>query len=183
MGGIPVTTPTRTAVDLARYTPRFMGLAALDNFCHRGLTDQAQLMACAQRFVGGRNIAIARQLIVWVEPLTESPGESWIRLRILDAGFPRPEAQIRMLDAWGREIYRVDLGYRERRLGLEYDGLADHDSTEDRAHDEERRERLEREFGWATYGFDRSHVLGRRPVVELVVGGLLGMEPRLPRRW
>lgn len=183
VGGIPVTTPTRTAVDLARYTPRFMGLAALDNFCHRGLTDHAQLMACAERFVGGRNIAIARQLIVWVEPLTESPGESWIRLRILDAGFPRPEAQIRMLDAWGREIYRVDLGYRERRLGLEYDGLADHDSTEDRAHDEERRERLEREFGWATYGFDRSHVLGRKPVVELVVGGLLGMEPRLPRRW
>jgi hypothetical protein len=183
IGGIPVTTPTRTAVDLARYTPRFMGLAALDDFCHRGLTDPAQLMACAERFAGGRNIAIARQLIVWAEPLTESPGESWVRLRILDAGFPRPEAQIKMRDAWGREVYRLDLGYRRRRLGLEYDGLENHDSHEDREHDRARRERLEREFGWVTYGFDRGDVLGRNPVVELLVGELLEMEPRLPRRW
>jgi len=183
VGGIQVTTPTRTAVDLARYAPRFMGLATLDDFCHRGLTDQTQLLACAERFAGGRNIAVARELVMWVEPLTDSPGESWLRLRILDAGFPRPEAQVRIVDASGRLVYRLDLGYRDRRLGLEYDGQEFHDSFADRAQDVARRKRLAGEFGWETHGFHRGHVLGKRPTVELVVGGLLGIEPRLPRRW
>jgi hypothetical protein len=183
LGGIRITTATRTAVDLARYTPRFMGLATLDDFCHRGLTDQVRLLACAERFAGGRNIAVARELIMWAEPLTESPGESWLRLRILDAGFPRPDAQVRIVDAAGRLVYRLDLGYCDRRLGLEYDGQEFHDAVADLAHDAARRERLAREFGWETHGFHRGHVLGRQPTVELVVGGLLGVEPRLPRRW
>ena len=181
--GVRVTTPTRTALDLARYAPRFMGLAAIDAFCHRGLTTPRELMACVERFPGGRNIAIARQLVGWAEPLTESPGESWLRLRILDAGFPRPQAQIQVLDGHGRPVYRLDLGYPDLKIGLEYDGQEFHDSPEARGHDDRRRKRLEREFGWDMYGFGRGEVLGRQPTVELVVGGILGMEPRLPRQW
>jgi hypothetical protein len=181
--GVRVTTPTRTALDLARYAPRFIGLAAVDAFCHGGLATPEALMACAQRFPGGRNIAIARQLIEWAEPLTESPGESWLRLRLLDAGFPRPQAQIRILDDQGRLVYRLDLGYPDLKLGLEYDGQEFHDSPEAQKHDTRRRRRLDRQFGWDTYAFGRGDVLGRHPTVELVVGGLLGLEPRLPRRW
>lgn len=181
--GVRVTTPTRTALDLARYAPRFMGLAAVDWFCHAGLTTPAELMTCAQRFVGGRNIAIARQLIEWAEPLAESPGESWLRLRILDAGFPRPQAQTKVRDASGRVVYRLDLGYPHLMVGLEYDGLEFHDSDEQRDHDARRRTELDRRYGWDVYPFDRGNVLGRQPTVELVVGGLLGMEPLLPRRW
>jgi hypothetical protein len=181
--GVRVTTPTRTVLDLARYAPRFMGLAAVDAFCHRRLTTQAELITCAQRFRGGRNIAVARRLVEWAEPLAESPGESWLRLRILDAGLPRPEAQVKVRDAAGRVIYRLDLGYPELRIALEYDGLEFHDSPEQREHDQKRRTELERRYGWDSYGFDRGDVLGVRPTVELVVGGLLGMEPLLPRRW
>jgi hypothetical protein len=181
--GVRVTTPTRTALDLARYAPRFMGLAAVDAFCHLLLTSQSELLACARRFRGGRNIAIARRLIGWAEPLTESPGESWLRLRILDAGFPRPEAQVKVRDELGRVIYRLDLGYPDRMIGLEYDGLEFHDSTDQRKHDAERRGDLERRYGWDMYGFDRGDVLGMKPTVELVVGGLLGMQPLLPRMW
>jgi hypothetical protein len=181
--GVRVTTATRTAVDLARYAPRFMGLAAVDAFCHRGLTTPSELMTCAQRFPGGRNIAVARQLIDWAEPLTESPGESWLRLRILDAGFPRPRAQVKVRTAQGVVVYRLDLGYPGLMIGLEYDGLEFHDSTEDRDHDARRRIELDRRFGWDVYAFHRGDVLGRRPTVELVVGGLLGIAPLLPRRW
>jgi AbiEi antitoxin C-terminal domain len=181
--GVRVTTPTRTALDLARYAPRFMGLSAVDAFCHRALTTPSELMACAQRFCGGRNIAIARQLIGWAEPLAESPGESWLRLRILDAGFPRPQAQIKVYDTGGRMVYRLDLGYPALKIGLEYDGLEFHDSPEHRKHDVHRRRELDRIYGWDAYGFDRGDVLGMRPTVELVVGGLLGIEPLLPRRW
>ena len=181
--GIRVTTPTRTAVDLARYAPRHMGMAAVDALCHLELTTPRDLMVCVERFRGGRNIARARRLVSWAEPKTESPGESWLRLRILDAGFPRPEAQIEVLDANGRLVYRLDLGYRGRMIGLEYDGMVFHDSMDDRDHDVERRTHLERAWGWVTYGFGRGDVLGTKPTVELMVGELLGMEPRLPRRW
>ena len=43
---------------------------------------------------GGRNIDRARRLASFCEPRAESFGESWTRLRILDAGFPRPVAQV-----------------------------------------------------------------------------------------
>jgi hypothetical protein len=46
-----------------------------------------------------------------------------------------------------------------------------------------RRSDLRERFGWDVYGFTRGDVLGRRPGLELFVGGLLGLEPRLPRRW
>jgi hypothetical protein len=181
--GVRVTTPTRTALDLARYAPRFMGLAAVDAFSHAGLSTPAEMLVCAERFRGGRNIRIARTLIEWAEPLAESAGESWLRLRILDAGFPRPQAQTWVFDASGCGVYRLDMSYPDRKIGLEYDGLEFHDSVEQRDHDAQRRTRLGREFGWDTYGFDRGDVLGARPTVELVVGGLIGVEPLLPRSW
>ncbi len=82
-----------------------------------------------------------------------------------------------------RLVYRLDLGYRDRSIGLEYDGLEFHDLQEQTDHDEKRRSRLDREFGWQTYGFHRGDVLGRRPTVELAVGELLSLEPLLPRTW
>lgn len=181
--GVRATTPTRTALDLARYAPRFMGLAAVDAFSRAGLSSPAEMMTCAERFRGGRNIRIARTLIGWAEPLAESAGESWLRLRILDAGFPRPQAQTWVLDTRGHGVYRLDLTYPDHRVGLEYDGLEFHDSLDQRNHDVRRRTRLSREFGWDTYGFDRGDVLGAKPAVELVVGGLIGVEPLLPRTW
>ena len=181
--GIRVTTERRPAMDLARRLRRPMALAALDAFTHRGLVTVEQLRADLDGVYRFPGVKQARELIALTEPLTESPGESWLRLRVIDAGFPRPEPQISICDRGGREVSRIDLGYRERRLGLEYDGLVYHDDPEARRHDEMRRARLRSRFGWEVHGFDRGHVLGRKPTLELVVGDLLGVAPRLPRRW
>lgn len=149
---------------------------------HAELVSEGQLRELATRYPGYRWIRQARELIDLMEPRTESPGESWLRLRIVDAGFPRPEAQI-VIEHGGREIYRLDLGYPQLRIGLEYDGVQFHDSPSDRAHDESRRDDLQRRFGWEVHGFDRGHVWGSHPDVELTVGALLGQEPSLPRTW
>lgn len=183
VNGVPGTTPTRTALDLARYSPRHLGLAAVDAFCHADLTTPYALQTCAERFRGGRFIARARELVGWAEPLTESPGESWLRLRILDAGLPRPRAQIRVCTLEGVEVFRIDLGYPDIRLGLEYDGREYHGSDEARAADRERRTRLRREFDWDAYGFDVDDVFGPNPQVEVLVGKRLGVTPLLPRMW
>ena len=101
-----------------------------------------------ERFAGHRGAAQARELIGYGEPLTESFGESWLRLRILDAGFPRPCAQVPILDASGRQVYRLDLGDPARRVGFEYDGEEFHSTAAQQRADGERRDRLHREFGW-----------------------------------
>jgi hypothetical protein len=180
--GIPVTSPVRTAVDLARWLRRPHALAALDAMAHAGLVLRPEMLELANRYRRYRGIAQARELIAIVEPRTESPGESWLRLRIIDAGFPRPEAQI-VIEVQGRQVYRLDLGYPGLRIGLEYDGEEFHGSAEARRHDDARRDDLRRRFGWDVYGFGRGDVWGVQPHVEQLVGGLLGRDPMLPRTW
>jgi len=182
-GGLRLTTPVRTALDLARHLTRPMALAALDAFTHAGLATVGELTSDLGPLKGFPGIVQARELVALTEPLTESPGESWLRLRIIDAGFPRPHAQIEVVDAYGRVVYRIDLGYPGLRLGFEYDGQEFHGSGEQQAHDTTRRDDLARRFDWPVYGFGRGDVLGRKPRVELAVGELIGREPILPRRW
>jgi hypothetical protein len=181
VGGVLCTTPTRTAIDLARFLPRFMGLGAIDAMAHAGLVDPVVLAERVEAWKGERFVDRARQLIALCEPRTESFGESWLRLRIVDAGFPVPEAQICLPDAvWPR--YRLDLGYPDRRVGLEYDGEEFHSELEHRRHDEARRLDCRRSFGWDVVGFVKGHVLGPSLELEYAVGELLSMTPRVTRR-
>ena len=181
VGGIPCTTPTRTAIDLLRYLRPHLGLAAADAMAHAGMFDVDDLCEQVERWRRGRNIARARRLASYCEPLTESYGESWLRLRILDAGFPRPEAQI-PLGGDGRAEFRLDLGYRDRRVAVEYDGLEFHDSPADRRHDQARRTRIREVHGWRVLVAGRGEILGRSLAFERAVGELLCAEPRLRRR-
>lgn len=180
--GVPCTTTDRTAVDLARWLAPHMGLACLDAMAGRGLVDPDHLADLVERWRGARYVDRARRLISLCEPLTESYGESWLRLRVVDAGFPRPEVQVWIFDENGVALYRLDMGWPDRRIGLEYDGEEFHSSTEDRRHDEERRDDLARRFSWDVLGVGRGEVLGRSLALELGVGEMLGMQPKIARR-
>lgn len=181
---LPRTSDLRTVLDLARWLPRPMALAAIDSAAHLALVDLAEAACELERFAGHRGAAQARELIGYGEPLTESFGESWLRLRILDAGFPRPCAQVPILDASGRQVYRLDLGDPARRVGFEYDGEEFHSTAAQQRADGERRDRLHREFGWQVVGFHRGHVWGQSLRLERTVGELLGLEPQIVlRRW
>jgi very-short-patch-repair endonuclease len=41
---------------------------------------------------------------------------------IHDGRLPAPTPQLAVIDEWGVERYRIDLGYDERRVGVEFDG-------------------------------------------------------------
>ncbi|GIG39716.1 type IV toxin-antitoxin system AbiEi family antitoxin [Cellulomonas phragmiteti] len=175
--GIPTTTPARTALDLARYSPRFLALAAVDAYAHQGLVTPSELRRRSQQCAGARNIARARFVIEQCEPATESAGESWLRLRLVEADLPRPEAQIRIRDAAGREVYRLDLGYPSVRVGVEYDGEEFHHARHaQEVADDERRRDLAQRFGWTVIGVHRGDVLGRRNDLERTVAGLIGFD-------
>lgn len=174
VAGVPCTTPTRTAADLFRFVDPPMALAAADAMARRRLLradDVRQgLRGPALRSAG------------WIEPRSESFGESWLRLRVLDAGFPRPVAQVPIREPGGRVVYRIDLGWPHVRVGVEYDGEEYHSGAGHREADRRRRERLARDFGWQVVGVGRGEVLGPRLDLERGIGELLGRAPTIRRR-
>lgn len=180
--GVPVTSPERTVLDLARYLPAYLGLATADAFAHRRLVDLDQLRARVEQFQGGRWIDRARRVLALADARAESFGESWLRLRIIEAGFPCPEPQVWIVDADGVGVYRLDLGWEELRIAVEYDGEEYHSGDDDRQHDEQRREDLAKRFDWEVLGVGKGEVLGRSLRLERAVGELLSLEPQISRR-
>ncbi|HEX2894121.1 MAG TPA: DUF559 domain-containing protein [Marmoricola sp.] len=147
IGGVRVTTPLRTALDLGCHLRRKDALAALDQFVRvHGLTRE-ELTREAGRYFRRRGVVQLRQLIPLVDGRAESPRESWTRLLIIDAGLPCPEPQY-WIEIDGVPTYRLDLAYPRLRVVIEYDGEEFHDRTDaQRRHDAERREWLD-EHGW-----------------------------------
>ncbi|GLY28027.1 type IV toxin-antitoxin system AbiEi family antitoxin domain-containing protein [Kineosporia sp. NBRC 101731] len=182
IGTVPCTTPARTAADLLRWAPPHMALACVDQMARSGIVTSTELNQVLARWPGERNVRRARRLVSFLDPLSESYGESWLRLRILDAGFPAPEAQIPILNDHGRVVYRLDLGWRRSRLAIEYDGEEFHASPRQVAADRRRREDLRVRFGWEVIGVGRGEVLGSSLALERGVGELLSLEPTIRRR-
>lgn len=185
MFGLQVTSPAATAVHLARHLDRPFALSAVDSMLHQGLLGHGELEAAVKRYPHHPGIVQTRELVAIAEPLTESPGESWLRLRLIDAGFPRPRAQV-VVPGPDRE-YRIDLAFPEipvdgRHLGLEYDSDQWHSGPAADERDATRQAALQ-ELGWTVLSVRRGDVWGRNPELELTVGGFLGVEPVLPRGW
>jgi hypothetical protein len=158
MDGVRLTSPLRTASDLGRFVPRPQALAAIDSFLHAGLISRDRLASEASRWRRRRGVRQLEEMVRIADPLCESPGESRMRLRAIDAGFPPPECQVPIHDLAGRVRYRLDLGYRDRRIGLEYDGEEFH-GPERAAADARRREWITRR-GWRLAVFGRDAIYG-----------------------
>lgn len=180
--GVHHTTALRTTSDLLRRLYRPYALAAADGMARAGLVGTEEVQDFVARLKGYPGIVQARSLSHLVEPFAQSPGESWQRLRILDAGFPRPVAQ---LEVFGRdgERYILDHAYPEVLIGAEFDGREFHTSPLDVDHDQERRNELSAAYGWRWSVARREDIFGVSTVFEEQLGAHLGMRPLLPRRW
>lgn len=181
LDGVHLTTPVRTVSDLLRKMYRPYALAAADAFAHAGLIDVDDVNEYVGRLKGYRGIVQARSLAAIIEPKTQSPGESWQRLRMLDAGFPPPEPQFEIVDDFGRS-YFIDLPYPELQIGSEYDGREFHTDEHHRTHDRERRDYLSDVYGWRWVIGSRNRIFGTDTSFESELGELLGIEP-IPRWW
>jgi hypothetical protein len=179
--GIPSTTPVRTAVDVLRWCQPHVGLGIADAMAAGGLIDIGAVRARVEEFSGAPGVRRARYLAALIEPLTQSKGETWLRLRIVDAGFPRPQAQIAVVSQDGR-LALLDLGWEDALVAVEYDGEEFHSTPEQRAHDRRRRDWIERERGWRILAVGKGEVLGPSLALERAVGELLSLEPKILRR-
>lgn len=160
--GVRVTTPLRTALDLARLLWRFDALAAIDGHLRIGVS-QDELVAGLDRFKGYRGIIQARYLVPLGDPKSESVGESGLRLHWYDAGLPRPALQWWVCSDDGVPIYRLDISLPDLRYAAEYDGEEFHTKPEDRAYDAERAGWLEENRGWKIDPFTKLEVYERKP--------------------
>jgi hypothetical protein len=143
---LSVTTPLRTACDLGRLLHRDQAFAALDSLAALRAFTVDELVESTRRFAGYRGVVQLRALTPLVDPDSQSPGESILRLRWLDLGFPRPTCQVEVAAPHGGS-YWVDIGLVDRRFGAEYDGEAFH-TEDDAEHDEGRRDWMRRRERW-----------------------------------
>jgi hypothetical protein len=142
-----VTTPARTAFDLGRRLTLECGVQHLDALLNATLIEPAEVAAIAQCHPGARGLRQLRQTLELVDGGAESPYESLTRLLLVQNGFPRPQTQIPVYDECGRLFARIDIGWPEYRVGVDFEGKHHWTDPRQRDWDVERYAKLP-ELGW-----------------------------------
>jgi hypothetical protein len=179
--GLTVTTPLRTAWDIGRLAHRDLAIGALDALLRMGGFSHDELLGGVERFRKQRGVVQLRHLAPLADPRSQSTGESTLRLRWRDLpSLPPPEPQVPIVDAHGREIFYLDLGVRDLRFAVEYDGEQFHTTDEDVEHDRQRREWIEKNRGWIIEVVRKDNVFGRaRDVERILIQGVAEARRRL----
>jgi hypothetical protein len=159
VGGTAVTTPQRAAFDLGRFLPRDAAVPHLDALARAiGLTAN-DVLPLAARYKGARGVRRFKTAIDLMDSGAQSPKETWLRLLLIDAGFPRPQTQIPVLDDDGYAFAYLDMGWKDMMIAVEYDG--DHHRTDPVQYRKDiRRNEKIRHKGW----IDIRVIAGDRPV-------------------
>ena len=120
--GIRLTTPARTAFDLGRRNGLTSAVIRLDALMHATEVKVADIELLADRHQGARGLVQLRQALPLVDGGSESPYETKTRLVLIGGGLPRPQTQIEVLTDWGTVLARIDMGWEEWKVGVEFDG-------------------------------------------------------------
>jgi hypothetical protein len=122
VAGTAVTTPARTALDLACWYPTTAAVAALDDLVRITELKMPDVELLTARYRGRRGIERARSTLNLVDAGAQSPKETWLRLVLVRAGLPRPQTQIPVHDDFGDAIAYLDMGWEDVKVAVEYDG-------------------------------------------------------------
>jgi hypothetical protein len=147
VNGIRITSPERTAFDIGRILPRRSAVPILDALVSATHLKIGNVVALADINPGVRHVRRLRSTLRLVDGGAESPQESRLRLLLVEAGLPPPETQIEFTDEFGFPRIRVDMGWREWRVAVEYDGVQHWSDRYQRSWDIDRIAMLEA-LGW-----------------------------------
>ena len=172
-GGLRLTRPLRTVLDLARVLPLGAAVAAADHAVAKVPLSlpvvQSRLLAAR-----GRGAGAVRQVGGLVTGTAGSVLESLTFVLLVTAGLPRPHCQYSVCDAVGHLIARVDFAWPEARLVLECDGFAFHSDRAAYRRDRSRMNELERR-GWRVVRVTWEDVVGRPDYVVALVKECLAL--------
>lgn len=123
--GIPVTTPARTVLDLARARSFRAGVVAADAALRINRCTREELQAVADRCRRWPGVTRARDVVRLADPRAASPLESISRVAFHVFGLPRP-----ILQAVIGGYERADFLWPDHRVIGEADGLGKYTSPE-----------------------------------------------------
>jgi hypothetical protein len=180
-GGIAITSPARTLVDVAAHHSLVTAMVIADHVLSHRILGRADI----ERAFGGHPSCCAQDVELpvasFASALAESPGESWCRVELYRAGLPTPIEQVSILDVNRQFIGRVDFAWPEFGIVLEFDGAVKYEANGSKAlvAEKKREDRL-RESGWTVvrcvwadlYRFDHVAAEIRRAIAR---------EPTRPR--
>lgn len=160
--GLWISTRSRTWLDLARTLPLKELICVGDHLIRVPRAEFEQrdtayattdsLRAMVDRHKNLQGVVRARDALELMRVGADSAPESLLRLAMLDAGLPEPELQV-PLRIGDRLSPSADLGYRERRLAIQYDG--GHHLEEEQIHSDRRRDKAFRAAGWTVLVFGK----------------------------
>jgi len=145
--GVPVTSPARTAFDLGRRTGLVAAVVAIDSLARATGLAVEYIEPLIEAHHGARGLKQLRRVLPLVDAGAESPQETRTRLVLMRGGLPRPKTQINVHNVWGAVLARIDMGWEEWLVGVEYDGAQHWMDPRVCANDIERTAELERR-GW-----------------------------------
>lgn len=145
-GGLPLTGPVRTFLDLAAELTLVELVVLGDTLVRRHVTTCADLVAGARR-ERHRGARRARRAAALVRAGVDSPMESRLRMLVVLAGLPEPVVNHLIRSDIGDWAVRFDLAFPELKVAIEYDGRQHAESTGQWVRDVGRREWLDNE-GW-----------------------------------
>ncbi len=171
-----VTSFNRTAFDLARTRDKYRALGYLDLCAATGKLDIAELSRIRMESRGYRFVRTIDAVLPHIDKGSQSMGESKTRLKMILAGLPAPKTQCPVfIPATGQTFY-LDHGWQRVKVGVEFDGAADHSTPDQVAHDFRRRSLIESR-GWKVFVV-RTEDLGSEQWINEVRNAI---ESRLPR--
>lgn len=118
--GAPVTSPLRTAFDLARLEDPVEAVVCLDAFLHAKLVSEPELRSYISAHPRWRGVRRAVVALDHADAASESPMESRLRMILVNGGLPRPLVNQPVYDDNGIFLARPDL--RIEHVIIEFDG-------------------------------------------------------------
>jgi very-short-patch-repair endonuclease len=158
-----VTSPARTAFDIGRTLPLPQAIPMLDALMNATGVKPVEVSAIADARRGVRGVARLRSALQLVDDGAESPQESRLRLLLIRGGLPAPETQIEFRDL----RIRVDMGWRQWKVVVEYDGVQHWTDGRQRSWDIERIAMLE-STGWTVVRVSAEMMLRPHVIIERV---------------
>jgi hypothetical protein len=177
--GIRMTSPLRTAYDLARRGDLVARVVAVDALARACGFEPDTLLLTAARYLGSRGNDRVPEVLTYADPRAGSPMETRLRLLIVCAGLPRPEVQWVVQDESARTAVWLDLAYPAHRIGIEYDGEV-HTGSSAVLRDIARHTAL-LDKGWRVYRYTKRDVLQQPAVIVDQIGRALS-ERAIPVR-
>ncbi|WP_418001947.1 DUF559 domain-containing protein [Mycobacterium sp. PDNC021] len=167
IGGITVTTPARTVFDIGRTRPAPQAIPIVDAVLNATRIKTLDVAGIADAHRGVPGEARLRTMLEFVDGGAESPQESRLRLLLVRAGMPTPQTQIEFRDLH----IRVDMGWPDWRVAVEYDGVQHWTDRRQRSWDIDRIALLEAE-GWTVIRVSAELLSRPQVVIDRVVAKL-----------